>query len=274
MQYADLLDPYNHAYLIREAFDYWQHFDDAVPGHNGLSHSDQQGWCYKRYHHHHANSTVIISSMTHIHSVLFLQLVVTPWWGTINTCWDCWCVADVLFLLWSLQWSSSLLVWTPPLLFAGTPSPLRPALCRTYSKNWLYWCFDTPDCNSVVLLSLKKGREISFKICYSLVNVPFFFFFTKKQTKKELWGICAHVPCHLGHTCQDQYVCVWMVNGVKPGDVQSHMIKDDIAAILISLKFPKYCCLPLRSVDFLESFLKIKYFGLHSLLWCWHLFER
>lgn len=52
----------------------WQHFDDAAPRYNGLSHPPRQGWYYKRYHRHtnsclsRSNSTVIISTMADSHT--------------------------------------------------------------------------------------------------------------------------------------------------------------------------------------------------------------
>lgn len=116
-----------------------------------------------------------------------------------------WCSVSAM----NLQWSSRLLDWRPPLLITGTPNPLRPAICRTCSKNWLYWCFDTPDCNSVVLLSVKREREISFKICYSLVNVLLFFVLKKKKKKNFETSV---LMCHATlatHVKIRMCVCGW-----------------------------------------------------------------
>lgn len=184
----------------------WQHFDDAVPRHNGLSHSPQQGWYYKRYHQYtnsclsRPNSTVIISIMadSHIQYIIFTTHI--SLWS-----WSHWFgdhYVNVL-LLQSIQ--PSAFFWSQQLhSSSGTPSPLRPA--RTYDQ--LYRCLTHL---TVILLSFLE--EISFKISYFLVNMPPFF--------NE-----AHVPCHLGHTSKSVCVCVWMVNGVRPGDFKSHTVQN------------------------------------------------
>lgn len=108
-----------------------------------------------------------------------------------------WCSVSAI----NLQWSSCFLDWRHPLLFTGTPNPLIPAICMTCSKNWLHWCFDTPDCNYVVLL-VKREREISFKICYSLVNVLLFFFYFKRHLCSRAMPPWPHVKIRV---C----VCGW-----------------------------------------------------------------
>lgn len=105
----------NRAYQIRETFDF-QWNDSIVSGHNGLSHSPRQGWCYKRYHHHansclsRPHSTVIISTLS---DSLTWYLIFTTRGHT-----KIWNHAEIA----SAYIDISLCV-----LFTGTPSPLKPA---------------------------------------------------------------------------------------------------------------------------------------------------
>lgn len=138
----------NRANQIRETFDstltmlYPDTMDRVIP----LGGDD----AIKRYRRHansclsSPNSTVIISNMADS----YIQYIVFTTHTKMKTIKYCWCVYV-------------LLLSTRPLLFTGAPNPLRPAFTQTY--NQLNWCFDTPDCKSVVFKSLKEG-EISFKI--------------------------------------------------------------------------------------------------------------
>lgn len=166
------------------------------PEHNGLSHSPpRQGWYYKRYRRlSRPNSTVIISTtadshtLTHTHSVCYFNAQIAG-----------------MFFFWSQHVRSSSQS-TPPRPFKNRfHSDVHPPGASTHLTVILS-----------VLSSFSRGQgwETSFKICYYsckyTLSPHHLFLFKKKIIKNR--GVCAHVPCRLGHTCQDPYVCVcvWM----------------------------------------------------------------
>lgn len=72
-------------------------------------------------------------------------------------------------------------------------------------------------------------------------------------------GICVHVPCHLGYTCQDLKVsvcvCVWMVNQSQATRLLSlTWLK---ITFLYILKFSKIMLFAIMFSSFWERFLKV-----------------
>lgn len=135
--------------------------------------------------------------------------------------------------LWSVQQSSSALVWTSPLL-TGTPNPLRPAFSRTR------WSDSTGASTHLTVIQLSFchswNGDISFKIYYSVASLTpphtaFCFYFSERKKKKHgPFAFMCHATLATHVKLWSVWVCLcgWWTESSQEA-FESHVIKDDVS---------------------------------------------